>query len=146
MEKLLEYKNIVSSVTGVFGGFILAIFGNWTEAMTALLVLMIIDYLTGLLAAGTGHSKKTESGGLQSKVGLMGLAKKAFVILLVVAMHFVDSALGIDYFRDVAVIGFIANEVLSIVENAGLMGIGLPKGVTKAIDVLRSKEDQEESD
>lgn len=46
-----------------------------------------------------------------------------------------DSLLGIDYARDVVCVGFIANETLSIVENAGLMGIPLPEGIKRAVDV-----------
>ena len=49
-----------------------------------------------------------------------------------------DSLLGIDYVRDAVCIGFIANEALSIVENAGLMGIPLPEGIKRAVDVLKT--------
>lgn len=146
MEKIFAYKDTVSAVTGILGGTLLAIFGEWTMALTALMVFMIVDYCTGLMVGFAGKSTKTDSGGLRSSAGLAGLTKKAVMILIVVTMHFVDMALGLDYFRDIVVIGFCANELLSIVENAGLLGVGLPKGVTKAIDVLKDKSEDKESD
>ena len=62
------------------------------------------------------------------------------ILLLVVAMQCVDVALKCDYIRNAAIIGFAANELISIVENAKLMGIPMPKVVYKAIDVMNEKE------
>ena len=65
----------------------------------------------------------------------------SFVFVLIA--YRVDLAIGTDYFRDAVVIAFITNELISIVENAGLMGIKLPSVITKSIDVLQQKADKE---
>jgi toxin secretion/phage lysis holin len=125
---------------GVIGGIISYLFGGWTEGMKTLLVLMTIDYLTGwIVAAVFKQSKKTESGGLSSNIGWKGLFKKVAEWMLIVAMHGADMLLGFDYLRDLCIIGFALNELISIAENVGLMGIPLPPVVSKAIDILNSK-------
>ena len=52
-------------------------------------------------------------------------------------------SLEVNYIRTAAIIGFILNEALSIVENAGLMGIPLPEVITKAIDILKKKKEND---
>lgn len=121
-------------------------FGGWNSAITTLLCFMAIDYITGLIVAGVFHaSKKTESGTLESKAGWKGLCKKAVTLLFVLIAHRLDLILGVAYIRDAVVIGFVTNELISIVENAGLMGVPLPAVITKAIDVLVSKEEEHDS-
>ena len=56
--------------------------------------------------------------------------------------HRLDLAIGVEYIRDTVIIGFMANELISIVENAGLMGIPLPPAITKAIDILTRKQEE----
>ncbi|MBE7024013.1 MAG: phage holin family protein, partial [Ruminococcaceae bacterium] len=81
-----------------------------------------------------------ENGNLNSRAGWKGLCKKCVTLLFVLIAHRLDVSLGTEYIRTATIIGFIANEVISIVENAGLMGLPLPKVITKAIDILK-KED-----
>lgn len=145
MEKFLTGKNVLFTVGGLFGGVIAMAFGGWSEGLTTLVILMVMDYLTGLVVAGLFQaSKKTESGGLGSKAGWKGLARKALTLVLVVALHRVDVAFGIDYLMNAAIVGFALNELISLVENAGLMGLPMPKAITKAIDVLTAKADEPE--
>lgn len=63
-------------------------------------------------------------------------------LLIVVIAHRIDAAIGTDYLMNAAVIGFILNELISTVENVGLMGVPMPKAITRAIDVLTSKADE----
>lgn len=108
--------------------------------MTTLLIFMVIDYITGLVVAGIFHSSpKTESGALESKAGWKGLCRKCMTLLFVLIAYRLDLAIGVDYIRNAVIIGFIANELISIVENAGLMGLPLPAVITKAIDILTDK-------
>ena len=108
--------------------------------MQTLVALMIIDYITGLIVAAIfKKSKKTNSGGLSSNIGFKGLCKKFSELMIVAVMYRLDVLLGIQYLRDLCVIGFVLNELISITENAGLMGIPLPPVVTKAIAVLNEK-------
>ena len=108
--------------------------------MQTLVVLMVIDYITGLFVAALfKKSNKTDSGGLSSNVGFKGLIKKFVEIMIVAAMFRLDILLGIKYLRDLCIIGFAVNELISITENAGLMGIPLPPVISKAIAVLNEK-------
>ena len=98
------------------------------------------DYLSGMIVAGVFHrSAKCDTGALESRAGWKGLCKKCMTLLFVLIAHRLDLAIGVSYMRDAVVIGFIANELISITENAGLMGIPLPKVITKAIDILKTK-------
>lgn len=147
MEKFLTGKDVLSTVGGLFGGVIAMTFGGWSEGLTTLLILMIVDYLSGLVVAGLFQaSPKTETGGLGSRAGWKGLARKVATLLIVMVAYRIDVALGINYLMNAAVIGFILNELISLVENAGLMGIPMPKAITKAIDILTTKADIETSD
>lgn len=147
MEKFLTGKDVLSTIGGLFGGVIAMAFGGWSEGLTTLLILMIVDYLSGLVVAGLFQaSPKTETGGLESRAGWKGLARKVATLLIVMVAYRIDVALGTNYLMTAAVIGFIMNELISLVENAGLMGIPMPKAITKAIDILTTKADIEASD
>lgn len=132
---------------GIIGSAIAELYGGWTQGMTTLVILMIIDYIMGILVAGVfGASKKTEDGKLESRAGWKGLVRKGTTLLIVLVATRIDLMLESNFVRDAAVIGFAANELLSIVENAGLMGIPMPTVVTNAIEVLqkKAKENNEE--
>ena len=136
-------KNLVCTSIGMVGAAVSTIFGGWSEALTTLLICMVIDYITGLVVAGVFHnSPKTATGALESNAGLKGLFRKAAMLLFVLIGHRLDVAVGTTYIRDAVCIAFIANEVLSLVENAGLMGVPIPEVVTNAIDVLKNKEEK----
>lgn len=130
---------------GVVGGFIASLFGGWDAALITLLMFMVIDYVSGLIVAGVFHnSNKTETGTLESKAGWKGICRKCMTLLFVLIAYRLDLALGVAYIRDAVIIGFMANELISIVENAGLMGLPLPAVITKAIDVLTKKATESE--
>lgn len=133
-------KNVLISIVGAVGGVISHCFGGWTEALTTLLIFMAIDYLTGLICAGVFHkSKKSENGALESKASFKGLCRKGVILLIVLVGHRIDLAIGANYVRDAVCIAFIVNETISIVENAGLMGVPIPKVITGAIEILKKK-------
>ena len=94
-----------------------------------------------IVAAVFKSSHKSDSGALDSKASWKGLAKKCLTLFFVIIAHRLDIELGINYIRTATIIGFIANETMSIVENAGLMGLPLPKVITKAIEVLKDRSD-----
>lgn len=135
-------KTMVCSVAGLIGGAICSALGGWDFAVQALLFLAVADFFSGWLVAVVFHkSPKTESGAYASRVGLKGLTRKAMMFVFVCIGNLMDTMLGVAYLRDAIVIGFVVNEIVSIVENAGLMGLPLPKAITKALDVLSSKAD-----
>ena len=128
---------LLAAGIGVIAGF----FGEWTAALTILVVMMAVDYLTGLLLAVTGRSPKTEGGGLSSKVGFIGLAKKGFIMLIVLIATLLDKAIGNTamIFQTATVFYYIANEGLSILENADLMNVPFPAFIRQRLETMREE-------
>ena len=138
-------KSGILTGIGVVGGALASIFGGWDAAIVTLLIFMGIDYVTGLMVAGIfHHSTKSETGALESRAGWKGLCRKGVTLLIVIIAHRLDLMLGTTVIRDAVVIAFVANETISIVENAGLMGVPIPAAITKAIDVLNTKAQETE--
>lgn len=133
------------TVIGIIGGAIASLFGGWDAALVTLVIFMGIDYLTGLIVAGVFHnSKKTETGALESRAGFKGLCRKGVTLLIVLVACRLDMLINSNFIRDAVVIAFVANESISIVENAGLMGIPIPAILVKAIDVLKKRAESED--
>ena len=137
---------ILTSI-GVAGGAVAALFGGWDTAIFTLLIFMGIDYVTGLMVAGIFHrSSKSETGALESRAGWKGLCRKGMTLLIVIIAHRLGLMLGTTVIRDAVVIAFVANETISIIENAGLMGVPIPSVIVKAIEVLKKKAESEEKE
>lgn len=139
-------KARILSFIGVSGSFIASLFGGFDAALATLLIFMGIDYITGLIVAGVFHtSEKTANGTLESRAGWKGLCRKGVTLLVVLVACRLDLIMGSSFMRDAVVIAFVANETISIIENAGLMGIPIPAVITKAIEVLKNKSETEEN-
>lgn len=135
----MQLKTFICSCIGFIGGGIAYLFGGWDASLTTLLIFMICDYITGLIVAGVFHkSKKTKTGNLESRAGWKGLCKKFVTLLFIIIANRLDIQMGTHYIKDAVCIAFISNELLSIIENAGLMGIPMPEALTKAIAVLHN--------
>lgn len=140
MEKLNVDKVGLLSIMGAIGAFISTLFGGWNMALTTLAIFMCIDFVMGLFMAGVLHkSKKTETGRLESRAGWKGLCRKCTTLLMVLVAVRLDLALGTNFLKDGVVIAFITNETISIVENAGIMGVWIPPVLVKAIEILQKK-------
>lgn len=139
----MTWDKIIKFLAGIAGA-VAGLFGEWTVTLTILVAVMMIDYITGWIVAWCGKSPKTESGGLSSKVGFVGIAKKGFIMLLVLLATLLDRAIGNEamVFQSSLVFYYIANEGLSILENAALMGVKFPEKLRKALEALREKEDE----
>ena len=121
----------ITSAVGAVGAGISTAFGGWTSAMTTLLIFMAIDYITGLMVAGIfKRLKKTKNGALESRAGFKGLCRKGVMLLIVLAACRLDIELSTTCIRDAVCIAFTVNEAISVTENAGLMGIPLPKAIS----------------
>ena len=133
-------KQGILTIIGAVGAYIANLLGGWDAGLTTLVIFMAIDYSTGLIVAGIFHkSKKTENGALSSKAGLQGIAKKIMMLLMVLVAVRIDIMIGTDYVRDAVIIALCGNELISIIENAGLMGVPIPKKLKDAIEVLNKK-------
>ena len=133
-------KEELCGTIGITGAFIASIFGGWDKGLATLIVFMAIDYISGLVVAGVfKKSNKSESGALESRAGFKGLCRKCMTLLFVLVAYRLDVMIGTDYIRNAVIIAFCANEAISIIENAGLMGVPIPEVITKAVDVLQKK-------
>lgn len=132
MDKVI---NIISAAVCGVCGFL---WGRADGLLYALIAFMTIDYITGVIVACVGHR-------LSSEVGFKGIAKKVLILLLVAVGHLLDAhILGGGAVCRSAVIGFyLANEGISILENAGELGLPLPKKLIAVLKQLKDKEDDE---
>ncbi|WP_240927433.1 phage holin family protein [Paenibacillus thiaminolyticus] len=115
-------------------------FGGWPALLNVLLIVVAIDYVTGVMASGA-------EGKLKSSIGLIGIARKVFIFFVVAVAHQVDSVLGDQHLlRDAAIFFYLANELLSIIENGGRLGVPLPAVIKKAVEVLKAKGGEQQDD
>lgn len=125
---------------GILGGFVSSLFGGWSGSLNTLLIFMGIDYITGLVTAGVFHaSKKSSDGNLESRAGWKGLVRKCMTLLMVLIGARLDLLIGTTFIRDGVVIAFLANELLSITENLGLMGVPIPDQIIRSVEVLKRR-------
>ena len=111
--------------------------------LETLILCMALDYLTGMMAAGIFHkSKKSAHGGLESR---SGLCRKGISLLIVLVAYRLDLIAGTDFICNAVMAAYLVNELLSITENLGLMGVPVPKVLTSAIDLLRQKSEAQET-
>ena len=133
MNKVIQ---LISAIGAAVCGFL---FGQMDGLMYALIAFMILDYLTGVLVAVAQKE-------LSSKVGFKGIAKKVIILALVAVGHILDThVLGGGAVCRSAVSGFyIANEGVSILENAAELGLPLPKKLVDVLKQLRDDDDNKE--
>lgn len=138
---LSNLKTTLLLGAGVVGGFASSLLGGWDTSLQTLVIFMAIDYITGFIVAAVfKESSKTESGALESRAGFKGICRKGAALLIVLIGFRLDILMETAFIRDAVVIAFIVNEGISITENAGIMGIPVPKAIKDAIDILKSKE------
>lgn len=134
---MVNYKDAACAVFAGIGAWIAQIYGGWTQAMTALVVFIIADVATGLLCGLAKKSPNTEGGGLSSKVMRDGAAKKVEIFFILLMAAWLDIAMHVTIWKDAACIYYIAEEGLSILENAGALGLPIPDKLKNAIEALK---------
>lgn len=141
----MDIRKVVDIIGAAIGAALGAAFAgwSWTPMHTILVIFMITDYLSGVLVASIGLSPKSDTGRLSSKAGFVGLAKKAFIIAFVLLGAALDSALGSSVIQSMIICMYIANEGLSIIENASLLGVPIPKALRDALEIIRQKGDDD---
>lgn len=128
-------NNLFKAFIGIGGGAISFLFGGWDSLLWVLVAFAAIDWLTGVSASWN-------EGKLSSKVGFKGLNRKVLIFAMVAVAHLVDVATeGILPFnlRDGVIFFYMANEVISIIENVGRAGLPVPEKLSEAIEVLKGK-------
>lgn len=108
-------------------------YGEWTSALSALFLMVIVDYASGVSASAI-------EGTLSSKIGLTGIARKIFIFLIVAIGHKIDIVLGNgNLMRDTSIYFYMANELLSLIENFGRLGVPIPNGILNTVAVFKGK-------
>ena len=126
----------VKLIFGAVCGLLSYIFGGLDMLFTALLVCVVLDYLTGVFAAL--YEKR-----LNSEVGFRGILKKVVILLIVALAHMIENAAGVSGIRDLVIGFYIANEGISILENAGRMNVPVARKLTKVLEQLKEEEEKE---
>ena len=117
-----------SFLFGILGYFL----GGFDPMLTTLLIFMGIDYLTGVLSA-TVYKK------LNSRTGAKGIVKKIFMLILIGLANWVSVSTGVEGIRLLAISFYIANEGISIIENASKIGVPIPKKLKEVLEQLHKE-------
>ena len=127
------FKNILAGICTVLS----FLFGDMEGLMVALIALIILDYISGVIAAAVEKR-------LSSEVGAKGIAKKIFMLLIVALANIVDiNVIGDGHvLKTVTVVFYICNECISLIENAGRIGVPVPKKLLDVLEQLRDKDDK----
>ena len=137
----MKWDDIIRSIftaLGAVGGFL---FGEITGLFWAVIAMMAIDYITGVILAVVNRR-------LSSKVGFRGIAKKLCIIMLMAVAHVIDAAVigtGAGLMTAVQLF-FLANEGISILENAAALGLPIPNKLRGVLEQLRTENDKEDDD
>ena len=132
--------NIFKAISAILGAILGYLFGEWSALLGILLAFVVTDYITGIIAAGI-------EGQLSSRVGLRGISKKMMIFVIVAVGHLIDKALGVEsVLKNAAIFFYMANELLSILENAGRIGLPVPSILEKAIALLKEKAGENQND
>ena len=124
---------LVLSSIALLGSLAGNLFGGWDSLFKILLTLVDIDYLSGFISSAI-------EGGLSSSIGFKGIAKKIYIFCLVAVAQMIDQLLGYQYFiRDWTILFYIANESLSIIENAHRVGLPIPPILKRTVKLMRNK-------
>jgi toxin secretion/phage lysis holin len=142
MEQISSIKLGLMGTLGVIGSMIASALGGWDTALVTLIGFMAADYITGLLVAGIfQQSSKSETGALESKAGWKGLCRKGVTLIIVFVATRLDMTIGSDFIRNAVIIAYCVNELISLTENAALMGVPIADPLKRGIEILQKKSD-----
>lgn len=121
----------IRGVASMSTGILTYLYGSFDGLLTALCVAVVLDYVTGLIKAGITHT-------LSSEIGFKGILKKILIMLIVALAHVIDNCVGSgDTWRNIAIVFYICNEGISILENAVACGLPVPD---KLKEILQNME------
>ena len=138
MENILNW---IKGATAAIGGIAAYIWGGWDPLIIVLVAMVSIDYITGVINAGLQH-------GLSSQVGFKGLLKKIVIFMIVAVGTLIDRIIPATNaaVRTAVCMYYIANEGLSILENAAEMGLPLPSALKKVLGQIRREDESAAAD
>jgi len=138
--------NKVNYVVSAAGGYLIGLLGGVDQQLRALILIMVLDFISGFLAACIGKSTKTKSGYLSSKAMGAGLVKKIGYLICVIVAVLLEDTTGLTFIREIVIISFVVTECLSVLENCGKVGIKPPQVILNALDVLKHKTEKDDKE
>lgn len=132
-----EWSILLGGLVGIFS----QIFGGFDNLFIGLLVIMSVDYITGIIAAVLGKSGKTINGHLSSKAGFKGILKKLTMLLFVCMAKHAGEMFDIKGLRDMVITFFAVNECISVLENGGRIGVKYPVKLKNILEELLEREE-----
>lgn len=129
-------RTVSKFVVGGCAGFVSYFFGGWDILLQVLVTLIVLDYISGVLA---GYTAKE----LSSRVGYLGIIKKVSILIVVVVAVMLDRLLGSDVIRLAVCSFFIGNEGISLLENAADCGVPIPKKLLIALKQVRGEDEEQ---
>lgn len=130
----INSKGIIAFIWTSWIGFLAWIIGGFDFLIQALLILMVLDYISGIIA---GYKEKT----LNSKRGFKGLCKKVMILIIICCSSLISQILKNFALRDIVIIFYCSTEILSILENAGKIGVPIPPKLKKALEQCQEEKD-----
>lgn len=129
------WQNIQIAFTAI-GGVIGAALGGFDGFMYALIIMMVTDYITGVIEAGYSHE-------ISSKIGFKGILKKLLMFIVIAVAHLIDIYVihTPGMLRTATIFFYISNEGISILENISLCGVPIPKKIQGVLKQLNDKEE-----
>ena len=143
INSLTSLGNEIKLLFSFIGSLLVCIFGGWNKSLMCLTFFIVLELIVGLLKAINGKSEKSENGYLSSAVMRKGFIKKLLIYIYVAIAHFLDYYIGVDFCRESVIIYFMINELISITENIGLLGVPIPKAISKCIEILNDEAEKE---
>ena len=143
-------KERVLQTIAAAAGAVASFFCGLPPILWVLIAVMTLDYITGLICGAMGKSPKTEHGGLSSNAAFMGLMKKLLIVVVVALAYLLDHAVTLGAGVEFAAVSgatclwFIASEGVSVLENAAMMGVPVPKILRQALEVMKGKDNEQQ--
>lgn len=126
----------IRGMGALFVGAISYMYGEMNGLLTALFIAIVLDYITGLIKAGITHT-------LSSEIGFKGILKKVLILLVVGLAHVIDNCVGSgETWRNIAIVFYICNEGLSLLENCVACGLPVPDKIKDALLSLENDDDK----
>lgn len=135
----MKVETIVEILSAGAGALVGVLFGDWPPALSALLVVMLIDMATGVMDAISGKSTKSKSGFISSSAMRDGIFKKCAEILMIVIGHQLDLVAGVTFVETAIIFSLIVSETISVVENCAALGVVKIPAVEKVLDILKTE-------
>lgn len=130
------YDKILTYSSAIAGGLIGFLFGQVSDVFYVLIALVVLDFITGIMSA---YVEKE----INSKICFEGIIKKVFIFIMVALGHLTDTALNLTIVMNTVMFFYIANEGISIIENAAKCGVPFPKKMTELFAQLKQSNDEE---